>query len=915
MESPSRGARYPVPSRVAHKLGNDIALIAIPHRPKVHQHHHHIDTTSLSGTTAPSSPTLADSPASAACPPLPASGYLAVPTESTRHLPCDSADVSRASTPQVGSKTLDGDDVPSVDSFRKHHRGIGSIDSMLSSTTCVNTQSECSRPASRVSRTNRYEVDAIPHHLLLEEVTKYASSYDQDSDVDDVVFLDSLTPTRGAHFVPTTSPAFSPTPISIHSDCEGEDVVHDETKVVNEISSWVLRSLWGKEVDECPAPLLVSDCTQRYLRELWTAAEEGVLRQAALGPDQGSSSPNGGFNGHNTPPNNANGKGKRKADGGNDDGDDYGEDAGRRDEEGNMPSGMPRIPGKASNSSNFSCPYRKRNPRRFNVREYYVCATHSFADMSQLKKHIRAHHPPVQRNAGPFSCPRCFQGFPTKNELDDHLRQPDVCHITFDQGGADPEDGITQKIIMSLEARTLKLKIDNWISLWKLLFPADRTVPDPTFVPVMEVFDFVAESRKFLSKLTDLLELQYRYVLEGSAPEADMERKIQQGLEKTTRSIYLWVETVIQDWEQRFVGTVAQVFSQPDVPTIHPPADDAWVGTSQLLPPSPALTPTVAPTGEASANAVARDDSPESTNQSSASGASAARRTNPPKRIRRSDVGAKTQIPIPIQKARTPQPQNRTPSSSLRRPSGVPILATQAMPTTQPPASLPPNPPILNPRPSYPQHWEYPQVSSPYGPPYTVMTSSPGLPSQQQATAPAYPATSMAQQVPFLPSEPPTPGEPRLDGMQHDPNAPTSDPRHSSTIRASARFLGSTPRSSLTSIWVRDSANANRDSAQTLVEAHPPGPCTNMYCPSCSKTMPDMMVPHTQAPSGMFEGTMVGMGHNGFGMHVVGEEHEHHGGYVGQGDWGAYGVGGGIGVDGTGGQPGGVFGGGLQEGF
>ena len=96
------------------------------------------------------------------------------------------------------------------------------------------------------------------------------------------------------------------------------------------------------------------------------------------------------------------------------------------------------------------------------------------------RKHIRAHHPPVQRNAGPFSCPRCFQGFPAKNDLDDHLRQPDVCHITFDQGGADPEDGITQKIIVSLEARTLKLKIDNWVSLWKLLFPRDAAVPDPS---------------------------------------------------------------------------------------------------------------------------------------------------------------------------------------------------------------------------------------------------------------------------------------------------------------------------------------------------------------------------------------------------------------------------------------------------
>lgn len=85
----------------------------------------------------------------------------------------------------------------------------------------------------------------------------------------------------------------------------------------------------------------------------------------------------------------------------------------------------------------------------------------------------------MQRNAGPFLCPRCCQGFVSKNELDSHLRQLDVCRVSFDSGGADPEDGITQKIISSLEARSLKAKIDNWLSLWKLLFPADQVIPDP----------------------------------------------------------------------------------------------------------------------------------------------------------------------------------------------------------------------------------------------------------------------------------------------------------------------------------------------------------------------------------------------------------------------------------------------------
>jgi len=388
MESPSRGSRYPASSRVAHKLGSDIALVAIPHRPRPRAGTGGrdraatttkllLESPSLAGTTAPNSPTLAEFPGSGS-----ADDAIDGPP--------------RPTTPQMKLRVHDGDGSPPVDasmrdlSYRKHHRGIGSIDSMLSSTTCVNTQSECSRPASRVSP-NRYDTGGIPDVLMLEEAAKYAYAQDSD-DLPGLVVLESLTPTHRMHFVSANSPSFSPSPIAVHGDYEGEDGSVEETKVVNEISSWVLRLLWGKEVDECIAPLLVADCTNRYLQELWTAAENGTLKSAAASPDQASSSPNDGFkqetgnNGYGQPLQSGNGKGKRKADGGSEDGDEFGDsDGGKRDEEGNNTIGAQRQPVRLGANSNFSCPYRKRNPLRFNVREYYVCATHSFADMSQLK--------------------------------------------------------------------------------------------------------------------------------------------------------------------------------------------------------------------------------------------------------------------------------------------------------------------------------------------------------------------------------------------------------------------------------------------------------------------------------------------------------------------------------------------------
>ena len=36
-------------------------------------------------------------------------------------------------------------------------------------------------------------------------------------------------------------------------------------------------------------------------------------------------------------------------------------------------------------SANISCPFRKRNPLRFNVRNYETCASRGFSDMAVLK--------------------------------------------------------------------------------------------------------------------------------------------------------------------------------------------------------------------------------------------------------------------------------------------------------------------------------------------------------------------------------------------------------------------------------------------------------------------------------------------------------------------------------------------------
>ncbi|SPQ25516.1 859c1dd6-41d9-455e-a6a6-56917532f9c8 [Thermothielavioides terrestris] len=823
MEPGARG-RSPVSRRVAQKLGGD-TIVCIPYRPRKDaayvretaaadresvtsarrqrseadlKHPAAADALSLSGTTPPSSPRMAGFPARS----------KSMTPESTK-----------AGRPQLvlvdsqGKVALkDRDDA----SYRKHHRGIGSIDSLLSSTTCVNTQSECSRPESSLSRDIHIEAE--------------------DADGGAPLAL-RLAPRKQASRTQLAPPStvWSP-PTVATGESEDQQSDEEEARLVNEISSWVLRNTLGKDVDDCPAPLLVWDCTNRYLQELRSVALEGNL--GYIQTTSGHGTPSSRYGGTPASANNdqqssgQQGKGKRKADGEGDDG----SGLGGRDNQGNddrdVSPASQAYSTKGSVVTNFSCPYRKRNPLRFNVRDHYVCATHSFADMSQLKKHIRAHHPPVQRNAGPFLCPRCCQGFSSKNELDSHLRQLDVCHISYDSGGSDPEDGITQKIISSLEARSLKAKIDNWVSLWKLLFPADQVIPDPVFVPVMEIFDFVAESKKFLGTLKDLLELQYRHVLEGANQVMNVDLKIHQGLERSAKSIYTWIETVVQDWEQRISGTVSLFTSSAISQSA---TSDSWASTPQL-PPSPAPTPTVVPGNVTAASSLPGSESPGATAPAGLRGTSVRRRPNPPpKRIKRPEILPKaprpTQIPMPTQRARTPQPQAKVTSASFRPPA-PPVLASQSVAlqtaTTQ----------AIEPGPPYQPSWDHPSVTvdSAYSVPYT----SPPDVFPHPAMTPTHYAPMHPDQLEVQSSylAPERPAEPvRSEALQRDVDP---RPQSTATIHANRLTMSTTPRSSLASLsWIRDE---NRDSSQTLVEAHPPGRCGNMYCPSCSKTLPDDMV-------------------------------------------------------------------------
>ncbi|KAG8161105.1 hypothetical protein KVR01_009369 [Diaporthe batatas] len=135
----------------------------------------------------------------------------------------------------------------------------------------------------------------------------------------------------------------------------------------------------------------------------------------------------------------------------------------------------------------FPCPYRIRHPTRFNIREHQQCAFNTFASMARLnfRRHIKVFH---QSDAQGDQCARCRRYFPTEDDITRHLRQTPVCEIRSGRDEfQDPEDGITRQKLCALMTRGKGQKVDTWDAVWKLLFPADHSVPGPHYEEPVEL--------------------------------------------------------------------------------------------------------------------------------------------------------------------------------------------------------------------------------------------------------------------------------------------------------------------------------------------------------------------------------------------------------------------------------------------
>ncbi|RSL70035.1 hypothetical protein CEP54_001984 [Fusarium duplospermum] len=181
----------------------------------------------------------------------------------------------------------------------------------------------------------------------------------------------------------------------------------------------------------------------------------------------------------------------------------------RNDSEGEESPGRPASERKRARVINFSCPYRRRNPRMFNVRDFSTCAHHSFSSITLVKRHVMSAH---QAKDFVFQCATCSTWFRTKKALDSHSNNR-TCYsmplLVVDQH----DRGITEEMANILRDRRGDIKVLDWEALWRTIFPSSQGIVAPDYVPIIEHDEGREQFYRGLSELDPNTTLKVRRVL------------------------------------------------------------------------------------------------------------------------------------------------------------------------------------------------------------------------------------------------------------------------------------------------------------------------------------------------------------------------------------------------------------------
>ncbi|KAK4445496.1 hypothetical protein QBC34DRAFT_472428, partial [Podospora aff. communis PSN243] len=162
----------------------------------------------------------------------------------------------------------------------------------------------------------------------------------------------------------------------------------------------------------------------------------------------------------------------------------------------------------------YSCPYRKRNPLRFNIRDWEYCSKAPFRSIVEMKKHVVRFH---QRREVLYQCARCHAKFAGPEDHALHMRQDlaNMCQLK-DREESDVDTEETLSMAAADKLRINRSKYSTWVDVWRVLFPNDHVedIPAPAFEPPVELHEVMREYEEGLPHLQGFL----TEAMLGSAP-------------------------------------------------------------------------------------------------------------------------------------------------------------------------------------------------------------------------------------------------------------------------------------------------------------------------------------------------------------------------------------------------------------
>ncbi|KUJ14491.1 uncharacterized protein LY89DRAFT_736524 [Mollisia scopiformis] len=125
----------------------------------------------------------------------------------------------------------------------------------------------------------------------------------------------------------------------------------------------------------------------------------------------------------------------------------------------------------------FACPFRKRDPAKYNVHDWQTCSLNPYRSITLVKQHLYRSH-------CVFQCSRCKITFDNKEQLETHQLDATICELS----SAPLSDGITSDIQQQLMMRKPGARgaVENWMNIYRILFPTAPLPNSPYFEPPSE---------------------------------------------------------------------------------------------------------------------------------------------------------------------------------------------------------------------------------------------------------------------------------------------------------------------------------------------------------------------------------------------------------------------------------------------